>query len=136
MGKTKLYALLIVACAAGYAWLFFSLARELSEKKAVGVCLLKQATGVPCPSCGSTRAALSLLHGNFMQSLLINPFGVIIVAIMLIAPIWIFVDIASRKSTLLEFYARTETILKKPGIAIPLVLLVAINWIWNITKGL
>ena len=77
-----------------------------------------------------------LLHGDFLQSLLINPFGIIIAAIMLIAPIWIFVDVAARKSTLLEFYRKTEAVLKKPAMAISLVIFVVINWIWNITKGL
>ena len=55
---------------------------------------------------------------------------------MLISPPWILFDIITGKKTLFDFYGRTETFLKKPGIAIPLVLFVLINWIWNITKGL
>ena len=38
--------------------------------------------------------------------------------------------------TLFDFYQKTESYLKKPKIAIPLILLLIINWIWNITKGL
>ena len=136
IGKAKLYAILAVACAAGYAWMFFNLTREQSESRTAGVCLFKQATSIPCPSCGSTRATLLLLHGNVLQSLSVNPFGIIIATVMLLTPAWIFADVAFGKSTLLDFYRKTETLLKKPGVAIPLVLLVAANWIWNIMKGL
>ena len=136
ISRTKLYAILLVACVAGYMWLFFNMTGNLSEEKTVGLCLIKHATNIPCPSCGSTRAALSLVHGDFLKSLYINPFGIIIASIMLITPIWIFVDVATRKNTLLEFYKKIEVVLKKPGIAIALVLLVTVNWIWNIVKGL
>ena len=33
-------------------------------------------------------------------------------------------------------FLETETYLKRPQLAIPLVIIVIINWIWNITKGL
>jgi len=55
---------------------------------------------------------------------------------MLLAPLWIIVDIAAKKNTLFTFYQKTETYLKRPQLAIPLVIIVIINWIWNITKGL
>ena len=71
-----------------------------------------------------------------MEALYINPFGLIIALIMLILPIWIIFDIASKKKTLYDFYFRFESFIRKPIIAIPLVLLVVLNWIWNITKGL
>ena len=136
IGKIKLYTILLVACAAGYIWLLLNVTKGFAEKNTVGVCLIKQTTNIPCPSCGSTRAVLHLLRGDFLQSVKINPFGIIISTIMLITPIWIIGDFIARKSTLLEFYIKTESLLKKPGIAIPLILLVVINWIWNITKGI
>jgi len=55
---------------------------------------------------------------------------------MIIAPIWILVDTIKRTKTLFDFYLKIETYLKRPNIAIPFILLVIINWIWNITKGL
>jgi hypothetical protein len=37
---------------------------------------------------------------------------------------------------LYNFYNQTELVLKRKWIAIPAILLVLLNWIWNIAKGL
>jgi len=37
------------------------------------LCLFKQLTGCPCPTCGFTRGSLSLLHGHPVQAWLYNP---------------------------------------------------------------
>jgi hypothetical protein len=108
----------------------------LTENKSVEVCLIKHATNIPCPSCGATRSIILLTKGNFTEALTINPIGFIIAIIMLLTPLWIIADITMRSNTLFDFYQKTETYLKKPKYAIPLILLVVINWIWNITKGL
>ena len=55
---------------------------------------------------------------------------------MFLTPIWIAFDIAAKKKTLFKFYKKIERYLQKPRYAIPLLLLIIINWIWNITKGL
>ena len=39
----------------------------------VQLCLIKHVTGVPCPTCGFTRGALSLLGGHLVQAWLYNP---------------------------------------------------------------
>lgn len=39
----------------------------------VQLCLIKRLTGYPCPTCGFTRGALSLLHGHIVQAWLYNP---------------------------------------------------------------
>jgi len=39
----------------------------------VQLCLIKRFTGVACPTCGFTRGALSLLHGQVAQAWLYNP---------------------------------------------------------------
>ena len=129
--RNVLYIFFMLACFVGYLWLFYN----NSVSQTVDVCLIKKLTHLPCPSCGSTKAVISLIHGDFLKSLYINPFGVIITLFLLIAPLWILFDVTSKRSSLLDFYNKTEGLLKKPGLAIPLVLLVLMNWIWNITKG-
>jgi hypothetical protein len=62
--------------------------------------------------------------------------GLIVAVIMSLTPLWTLIDIATRRKTLFEFYQKIETYLKRPQYSIPLILLVIINWIWNITKGL
>jgi hypothetical protein len=38
-------------------------------------CLLKSATGIPCPTCGFTRSCHALIGGNAVDSLKYNPFS-------------------------------------------------------------
>jgi len=121
---------------AGYIWLYFGLLNEKSVSKPIEVCLVKHITNIPCPSCGSTRSVLSLTKGNFIEAFIINPLGFLIAIIMFLSPLWIMVDIAAKRNTLYNVYQKIETYLKRPQFAIPLILLVIINWIWNITKGL
>ena len=56
--------------------------------------------------------------------------------ILLVTPGWIIFDLLLKKDTLFRFYNRTELFLKRKWIAIPAILLVILNWIWNIYKGL
>lgn len=91
---------------------------------------------MPCPSCGSTRSVISIVNGKFSDALSINPLGYIIAVIMVLIPLWLLIDVLIKKKSLFKFYIKMETYLKKPQLAIPLIVLVLINWIWNITKGL
>jgi hypothetical protein len=45
-------------------------------------------------------------------------------------------DWVSQKETLLQAYCKVEMSLQRKRIAIPAILLVLGNWIWNIYKGL
>ncbi len=136
LDRGRLYSILLIACLAGYIWLYFSITKKFTENKSVEVCLIKHITNVPCPSCGSTRSIISLIKGDFIGALNLNPLGYIIAIIMFVAPIWILTDLFLRSNTLFDFYQKTETFLRKRKYAIPLILLVIINWIWNIIKGL
>ena len=136
LNRNKLYSILLIACLAGYIWLYFSITKNITENKSVEVCIIKHVTNIPCPSCGSTRSVISLTKGDFIEAFNFNPIGYIVAIIMLIAPIWVIADTIKRTKTLFDFYLKIETYLKRPKIAIPLILLVIINWIWNITKGL
>jgi Protein of unknown function (DUF2752) len=136
MSRNKLYALLSTACAAGYIWLLITYYRSAANDGELGVCLFKRITSIPCPSCGSTRSVLALLKGDVIGALLWNPFGFILMTIMVISPIWILYDVIREKSTLFHAYLNSETILKRKWVAISVILIVLLNWIWNIQKGL
>lgn len=137
LGRNKLYSILLVACVAGYLWLLYSVSTSQSGSSDVNeVCLIKHVTNIPCPSCGSTRSVLSLLDGNLVEAITINPFGIIIALIMVILPPWILFDFAAKRKTFFEFYGHAEVFLRSRNIAIPLLILVLVNWAWNITKGL
>ncbi len=136
LDRNKLYSILLIACLAGYIWLYFSITKNLAESKSVEVCLIKYTTNIPCPSCGSTRSIVSLTKGDFIGAFNLNPFGYLIALIMLISPIWIIADFTTRSNTLFSFYQKVENYPKRPKYAVPLILLVIINWAWNILKDL
>ncbi len=46
-------------------------------------CPIKKLTGIPCPACGSTRAVLALLRGDFKAYLSFNPFAVPLLFVVL-----------------------------------------------------
>jgi cell division protein FtsW (lipid II flippase) len=98
--------------------------------------MIKYVTGFPCPSCGTTRAVQLLFKGDFIASVLTNPFGIIVSGSMLFLPFWIVIDLILKKETFYRFYNKMECLLKQKKIAIPLIILVVLNWIWNINKGL
>jgi hypothetical protein len=136
LNRNKLYSLLLITCLAGYIWLYYSITKNNAGNISAEVCLIKHVTNIPCPSCGSTRSVILLSKGDFIGALNLNPIGYLVAFIMLVAPIWIITDTIFRSNTLFDFYQKTETCLKQPKFAIPSILLVIINWIWNITKGL
>ena len=136
LNRNKLYSILFTACIVGYIWIYFISEKQFTENNSVNACLIKHLTNIPCPSCGSSRSVISLLNGDFIVALNFNPIGYIVALIMLVAPVWIIMDIIKKTNSLFNFYLKTENYLKRLMIAIPLILLVIINWIWNITKGL
>ena len=137
MQKNKLYLFIILACFVGYSWLYFSLEHQYEiQNNEFSVCLIKNVTNIPCPSCGTTRAVMEISKGEISQSILLNPFGIIVALIMLICPIWIIYDYLSKKDSFYKFYRKSEVILRRKKVYIPLLILVLLNWIWNINKNL
>jgi hypothetical protein len=55
------------ACALMAGWLHLTHSLDAFQ------CWLKVATGVPCPTCGATRAFVALLGGNLLEAWRLNP---------------------------------------------------------------
>jgi Protein of unknown function (DUF2752) len=55
-------------------------------------CPFRALTGIPCPSCGTTHAAIALLNGRVGAALAANPFATVAGALFLagavLAPLW------------------------------------------------
>lgn len=136
MNRNRLYVLLSAACAIGYIWLLITYNRGVINGDEPGVCLFRSITTIPCPSCGSTRSVLSLMEGDIWGAILWNPFGLILMAILVISPVWILYDVIRQKSTLFAVYINSELFLKRKWVAIAAILIVILNWIWNIYKGI
>mgnify|MGYP001577328794 CR=1 FL=1 len=121
------YLSIIVLLILGYFLLLFS--NIFTDHS---FCIFKNITGLPCPSCGSTRATLLLLHGEIIDSLLLNPFGIITNLLILFSTGWMIRDIIKNEETFFPFL-KTEWDLR---IIIVITLVALVNWIWNIKKGL
>lgn len=134
MTRNKLYSLLLIACLSGFIYLFCYV--QTTKEHNFSACIIKNLTGYPCPSCGTTRAVLFLLKGEIAESLLLNPFGIIVSVIMVVFPFWVLTDVFFKKETFYFWYKKAEGTIRKPALAVLLILLVLLNWIWNIFKNL
>ena len=52
--------------------LFLSMMLEAAPEK-IQLCHFNRITGLPCPSCGMTRAFISLGHGDLSRAFFLNP---------------------------------------------------------------
>ena len=135
MGISRIYLITTSLCIAGWVWMAINLA-EPSYMADKTTCLIKHATGHPCPSCGSTRGVLYLTEGNALGAFRSNPLSYLMALGLIVLPIWLLADALREKRSFLGFYSRAEVALRRQFIAYPLILLILLNWIWNISKGL
>ncbi len=130
--ERKFYVLIILLLLAGYAWTAYALLHD--QGPSIQVCVVKQLSGVPCPSCGSTRSVVSLLNGDLLQGLYLNPLGLVLLAAMMLIPVLLLVDLFNKRLTLYHLYLKSIRLISNKRVAWMLVLLVLLNWIWNIQK--
>ncbi|WP_083273905.1 DUF2752 domain-containing protein [Flavobacterium gilvum] len=110
MSRNKLYILILIACFLGYSWLLFL---KLTPVKNSGldltVCIFKRVTGLPCPSCGTTRAVSYLFTGEIVKSVFLNPFGVLVAVIMVVSPVWIIWDTITKNILFTIFILKSKS---------------------------
>lgn len=133
---SSLYLFITLLLLAGYSWLGFILSKEDPHSDDLRLCLFHTATGYPCPACGTTRSVVFLLNGSFFSAILTNPFGIPVLIGLVLFPLLLLYDVITRKKLFIELYTSAERILRKPFIAYLSILLVLLNWIWNIKKEL
>jgi hypothetical protein len=133
ISNQKKYFLIYGFIFLGILWLILNVT---SHAEFVSVCYIKNIWGIPCPSCGTTRAILALLGGSILESIRINPLGIFILTTLIILPFWGVYDLIRNKITLVQFANKTEISLRKIKYAFPLICLLAGNWIWNIIKDI
>jgi Protein of unknown function (DUF2752) len=137
MTRRKLYTVLTGLMLVGYVWLGWNFIEGSAHSAVPSVCLFKEVTGLPCPSCGTTRSLLLLAHGRLRDSFMMNPFGMMLALALVIIPLWIIADTISRSDSFYRRYVRMEHLLSHNKLlATCAVAIVALNWLWNITKGL
>lgn len=96
----------------------------------LGKCGFKTAFGLPCISCGSTRATLHLLHGDFLGALAFQPLTLTLYLLLVIWGLTSLWALLRRRSVRLSFSEREEFWLKVGLVAVPLM-----NWSYLIAAG-
>jgi hypothetical protein len=135
MPKKKLYLLILGLAFTGYSWVILNHYLLKTDKPTLNICLFRQATGIPCPSCGTTHAVLSITKGNFRQALNENILGFPVALMLVIFPVWILIDLIRKKESFYQFYFWAESFLRKKLVAYSAVALFLANWGWNIFKN-
>ena len=64
------------------------------------------------------------------------PRGRLASVLLIITPLWLLYDLCRKKTTLQGAYIKFEKFFKHPYVYIPFFILIVLNWIWNIYKGL
>ncbi len=136
MQRNKLYSLVLIASLAGIIWISWNLINESNSNLIYTTCIIKSATNVPCPSCGTTRSIITLIKGDIIESLSVNPLGILLSMIVIVFPIWVLLDFIQMKSRFLYFFQNAEKFFQRREVAITSIILILSNWIWNIYKGL
>ena len=54
----------------GLSWVGWNLFCFQQAKSGLQICVFKYAVGVACPSCGTTRSILHVLHGDIANAIL------------------------------------------------------------------
>ena len=55
------------------------------ERFPLGFCLFKRLTGLPCPTCGFTRAFCDFANGNFAHGIYQCPFALLVFILVALA---------------------------------------------------
>jgi hypothetical protein len=88
------------------------------------VCVFRNVTGVPCPTCGSTRAALAAIEGRPIEAIVFNPL-VTVAGALTIA--WLVLRVGCRRRIEFDLAPRQRTL-----VWIVIGVLFGANWVYVI----
>ncbi len=95
------------------------------DRLPVVFCTFKSLTGLPCPTCGSTRALGRLAVLDLAGALRMNPLGAVVLALV---AVWALVDLSlwpRHRALLLEVHPRWAWRLRIAALALFLA-----NWVY------
>ena len=94
-------------------------------------CAFKILTGLPCPTCGTTRVCLAIARGDFAAAFFFNPLVVLASAVALGYLIYSAVVLAARLPRCRPIVTSTEGV----GLRLASLAMVATNWVYLIVSG-
>ncbi len=99
----------------------------LAHALGIVLCPLKRFTGVPCPTCGSTRALVCVLHGDFAHAFVFQPL--VMTLVLAAGPVVLAAMLSPRAKRLFQ------AMLHHPLTWILAGLSIAANWVYVILHG-
>lgn len=90
------------------------------ENSRFSICLFKNVTGMPCPSCGMTRAFLFLGHGQIAKATALHPLALPVALLLLAQGARLFSRLAWRQDYCLQLSPFVFSIVLTTAIAITL----------------
>lgn len=94
----------------------------LAHAFGVTMCPLKRWLSIPCPTCGTTRAAIHALGGNVAEAFRMQPLGMVVAVSA--GPVALLAALLPRFRGMLSAAARRWPAWVLAGVAI------ALNWAW------
>lgn len=132
------YIFLVSLLAISLTWVLINLfgLRSYFGLSNSSICIFKNVTGYPCPSCGTTRSVLAILHGKFAEAFYWNILGFFALISLMSLLVWLMYDLIKQKVTFFDFYKMVEVKFKNNSFLLILILLLLCNWAWIIHKGI
>ena len=131
--RSRLYITTGIVCFFGIVWLLL----DYYASAKITLCPVKLVTGYPCPSCGTTRSISALFNGKIVDAFMINPLGIVSSIIIIVVLLLMLLDLFTKRDYYYRIYRQAEKFLQQnKAFSAMLVILVILNWVWNISKGL
>lgn len=131
--RSRLYITTGIVCFIGIIWLLL----DYYASANITLCPVKLVTGYPCPSCGTTRSISALFNGQLKDAFMINPLGIVSSIIIMVVLVLMLLDLVTKRDFYYKVYNQVEKFLQQhKAFSAILVILVILNWAWNISKGL
>ena len=93
-------------------------------------CIFKNITGIPCPGCGLTRGFRALFNGNIIEAEKYNVLTIPIFITLIALGLLMIIDTIQKTN-------KTSKLLQKISKHYKLlIIIVIINWIINIARGI
>lgn len=102
------------------------------EKLPLPACVMRSATGWPCPTCGMTRAFVRFAHGDPTGALAFSPLGTLLAAAAVALGAWALLRLVGvlPRSPQLELRPAEQRVLR-----VGAVLVLAANWSYLVLSG-
>jgi len=88
-------------------------------------CPIFQATGIPCPGCGLSRAIIILLSGDWQRALQLHIFAPVVLLVTLVSFIVTFLPEGRRQWTI----KKIEQIEMKTGVSFVILVSIVLYWV-------